>query len=96
MTETTNSGNNGTGKLKPANPNSDREYSTARILITDEEAYNGVVLYLKNKEAKEGEKYVLYTERVVKKNPFKGIVELIKVDSDIKKEIEKIVMRYSD
>ena len=88
------SGNNGNGKLK-----SNDLYFNVRILVRDEGAYGRIILYLETEGIKEeaSSDYILRRGGVARTNKLRGIIELTKdVKEEIKSEIEKIVMRYSE
>jgi len=87
-------GNNGNGKAK-----SNDLYFNVRILVRDKGAYGRIILYLETEGKKEeaSSDYILRRGGVARTNNLRKIIELTKeVKEEIKSEIEKIVMRYSE
>ena len=91
---------------KPRPLNNDEKRVSARILITDKEAYEMVVSYVagkaKGREASKEDvligktKYTLLEGGIARTNNPRGVVELEEVKLEIKEGIEKIVMMYSE
>ena len=80
-----------------------RSHPDARILITDGGIYEKVIDYLDGEAVKKetiGDilgrrtKYTLKGDGKIVANGFNRILELTKVKSEIKSEIEKMVLRY--